>query len=181
VSAPHAPWRRPRALEWVAAGIALYGVVMLVLPVSARARVRPTVVPDVAATPDVPLSADSATSILVATNLFSGSRRAPRERFRVPGLAADDVPTTAMLDSTSTSSVATGPQLYGIVSLDGQTRALVQIASDSTPRLVAEGARLGSWRVGRIGADRIELLSSSGTRIVRLSRRSTPDSAEPPQ
>jgi hypothetical protein len=72
-----------------------------------------------------------------------------------------------------------GPRVVGIVLVNGVRRALNDAgAADSTPRLLAVGDRIAGYRVRRIDAEFVELSSSSGTRTVRLSRRSSPDSSE---
>jgi hypothetical protein len=65
-----------------------------------------------------------------------------------------------------------------VLEVDGSRRALLQVDSaDSVPRVVGLGDRLGGYRVRRILADRVELSSASGTRIVRLQRRPESDSS----
>lgn len=166
----------PRAIEIGALGIAAVGVALLVWPARAAVppynRAMPSALAVAAATPDDYSARDS----IVATNLFSGSRRAPRERFRLPGteVFADPTP-VAPLPGADVAPDA-GPQLFGLVVVDGTPRALIQIARDSAPRLVAVGEVVGRWRVQQIGADRAVLSSSMGTRIVRLSRRAPSDS-----
>lgn len=175
----------PRLLEWGAAALALIGAALLLLPVTPSTAVRAPAVPSGPAPEVARMARDSSASVIVQTNLFSGSRRAPRERFRAPGTVPETDPLlapalsgTLAADSLSVPTSPSGPQLFGIVVVDGQPRALVQIAADSVPRLVERGARIGAWRVGRIFADRVELQSSAGVRIVRLARRSSPDSVE---
>jgi hypothetical protein len=129
----------------------------------------------------LPADADSLAARLVATNLFSATRRAPRERFVAPGQdAAGVVPLPdPTVPSGVTSASDDGPRVVGIVTVNGVRRALIDAGTaDSTPRLLAVGDRIAGYRVRRIGAELVELTSSSGTRTVRLSRRSSPDSSE---
>lgn len=165
----------PTALEMGAILIAVVGVALLVWP--ARATVPPynrsiPSAPTLAVTTPAEFPARDS---IVTANLFSGSRRAPRERFRLPGteVYVDPIPVTPAVGADAPD---VGPELFGIVTTDGTPRALVQIARDSTPRLVAVGEVIGRWRVQQIGADRAVLSSSVGTRIVRLSRRAPSDS-----
>jgi hypothetical protein len=70
--------------------------------------------------------------------------------------------------------------LQGVMTLDGVARALMRFpGADSVPKLVQVGDRVSGYRVRRIGADRVELSSSAGTRTVRLLRRVPSDSGEP--
>jgi hypothetical protein len=118
---------------------------------------------------------DSASQLaerVTQANVFSASRRAPRERFVLPG--QESMAVAASLYDTGDS----GPQLYGIVMVDGARRALLQVGdADSVPRLVGAGDRLQGYRVRTIDADRVELTSAAGSRIVRLSRRAPSDSS----
>lgn len=169
----------PGGVELVALGIALASAVVLVWParVSIPAVARAAVTPP--ARPSAVASGDSVREVIVATNLFSGARRAPRERFLLPGTeSVADVPPAPLPFGASAPDA--GPRLFGIVQVDGAARALVQLANDSTPRLVMVGDRMGPWRVVRIGADRVDMQSSSGTRTLRLSRRSPSDSSGSP-
>jgi hypothetical protein len=74
--------------------------------------------------------------------------------------------------------VESGPQLFGIVSVGGTPRALLQLRSPAEPpRLLGVGDAFGGVRVVRIAGDRVVISSSSGTRTLRLSRV-VPDSSE---
>lgn len=172
----------PRLLEGAALMLGLLGLAVWFWPVTPRVTpraVRPPAPLVLGAAADGAL-ADSVPARIIAGNLFSASRRAPRERFVAPGMATSSMPESLpSIPFGEGGDDAMGPQLFGIVRVDGTSRALIQIDADSAPRLVAEGARVGGWRVRRITVDRVELSSSSGTRVVRLSRRSLPDSAEP--
>ncbi len=166
----------PRAMELSALVVAVVGVALLVWPARVAVpqynRPMPSAPSVAGANPDHLSARDS----IVAANLFSGSRRAPRERFRLPGteVYVDPTPAASLLGADIAPDV--GPQLFGIVTVDGTPRALVQVARDGTPRLVAVGEVIGRWRVQQIGADRAVLSSSTGTRTVRLSRRAPSDS-----
>jgi hypothetical protein len=175
------PIDKPAALERFGLVVGALALVVAFWPVVPQITARVVRMP---AAPTLPTAgseaaADRVREQIVAGNLFSASRRAPRERFVAPGQLGSSLPeASAMPEAGADTAGETGPQLYGIMTIDGAARALLQVAADSTPRLVAEGDRIGGWRVRRIAADRVELSSSSGTRVVRLSRRTLPDSAE---
>lgn len=178
-------WRGYRALDVVSAVCGVIAVVMLVLPAST------TVTPDdvqVAVTASasartprtVAAAIDTLARAIVRTNPFSASRKEPTARFVAPGsevapmapvpVPGGDAPATADLDG--------GPQLFGIVSLSGTPRALLQLRSAAEPpRLLGVGESFGGVRVVRITGDRVVISSSSGTRTLRLSRV-VPDSSE---
>lgn len=166
----------PAGVELVAALLALGAAAVLVWPVSVAVPAASRAMPRPPARPPAIVAVDSTTGAIVATNLFSGSRRAPRERFRLPGTEpVAEVPGASL--TAGAPDTDAGPQLVGVVLGPGVSRALVQLASDSTPRLLVVGDRIGRWQLRRIGSDRVELSSASGTRTVRLSRRSPSDSA----
>ena len=169
----------PRWLEWLAVVLIVAGAALLVMPASVRVPSRSgmarsdtmpvTLPPSRRDGPDV-------RDVVVRTNLFSTTRRAPSERFVVPGqeLAQPSV----VPDAAALSSGPYDIQLFGVLEVDGSRRALLQVGSaDSVPRVVGLGDRLGGYRVRRILADRVELSSASGTRIVRLQRRPESDSS----
>jgi hypothetical protein len=172
----------PRLLDGVSALLLLVAVASLLWrgapSVTARAvSVSPAGAPGAAAPDD----ADSLAARVVATNLFSATRRTPRERFTAPGQAPAEP--SLMPDPYASGGDPAppdeGPRVVGIVLVNGVRRALIDAgAADSTPRLLAVGDRIAGYRVRRIDAEFVELSSSSGTRTVRLSRRSSPDSSE---
>jgi hypothetical protein len=174
-------WLTARVLNATAALLAALALLLAVWPARGDVPAAALKLPAVTTSaPPASLPAaerESMAAQIVATNLFSPTRRAPRSRFVPPGqeIMADAPP-------VGVSDVASTPlQLLAIMSVDGVTRALVQPDdADSTPRLVGVGERVGRYRLLRIGADRIELTSSSGTRIVRLSRKTPADSSETP-
>jgi hypothetical protein len=74
---------------------------------------------------------DRAREQIVASNLFSASRRAPRKRFVAPGTMSSSMPESMPgPDAASGADVEAGPQLFGILSIDGRPRALLQIAAE---------------------------------------------------
>lgn len=172
-----AQWFTPRALERVAAVCVIGAAALLVWPA------RVTITPASRPAPTLLTSAASAAapdlSALAANNPFSPTRRTPAQRFVAPG--AEPAPDAAMTTAPEASSppVSDAPQLLGVLRVDGAARALVQIAADSTPRLVGIGARIGRWRVDAIDRTHITLVSAAGSRIVRLARPTLPDSSPP--
>lgn len=170
--------RGVRVLETTAALLSVLGVALLVWPVG---RVSPSAAAANSATVSAPnatsrssAEGDALAEQIVNTNLFSATRRAPRERFVLPGTTTMPDPSTYLLPPGTVMDA--GPVLYGIVTVDGTRRALLQLHPDSAPRVAAVGQRLAGYRVRAIGADRVELSSSSGSRVVRLSR-AVPDSS----
>lgn len=171
-----APWLTPRVLDGVAAACVLGAVALLVLP--ARVTIAPVIRPAPVPTSPMRHAATLDLGTLVAHNPFSPARRAPTQRFIAPGLEpAPDL--TAPPAAVSSSIDADMPQLLGVLRVDGSTRALVQIAPDSAPRLVAVGARIGRWRVSVIARTQVTLLSAAGPRTVRLARPTSSDSSPP--
>ena len=101
-------------------------------------------------------------------------------RFAAPGVDAGLPPDPVPMPMAGTVSDGDdGPQLFGVVLVNGAPHALLAVAADSVAQLLPAGARLGAWRVRRIGTDRVELSSSSGTRVLRLSRHAPNDSSPP--
>ncbi len=183
-------WRGSRVLDALAAMCGVLTVVMLVLPAST------TVVPAeirVSAARGVPsrsshstgAAIDSVQREIVRTNAFSARRKAPTARFVAPGSEATppmpsafDAGEGAGAGAFAPAEVDAGPRLFGIVSVDGSLRALLQVRSASEPpRLLGVGESSGGVRVVRIAGDRVVISSSSGTRTLRLSRV-VPDSSE---
>ena len=181
-------WRAYRLLDVLAVICGVSALVMLVLPASTTVSPAGMRVP--ATLPAAPPAAmNSATVIdslrreIVRTNAFSASRREPRARFVAPGSEPMPQPTVPSAFDASGGSFAppdleSGPRLFGIVSVGGATRALVQLRTSSEPpRLLGVGESFGGVRVVRIAGDRVVISSSSGTRTLRLSRV-VPDSSE---
>lgn len=170
----------PRWLEWFAILLMAAGVVLLLLPASVEVPPRPAMSSGeapVASNAGIPRQGlPDVRDVLVRTNLFSATRRAPTQRFAVPG---QELATPALVpEAAAPSSASYSVQLFGVMDVDGSRRALLQAGStDSVPRVVQAGDRIGGYRVRRILADRVELSSASGTRIVRLQRRPVSDSS----
>jgi hypothetical protein len=149
------------------------GVLALVVPVESTPVMPVTVAPS----PQTPLASGSPSArfdeTIVRTNLFSATRRAPRVRFVLPG----QEPAMATPMETPVTSASDAPALLGVLTVNGIRSALLSVpGSDSIPRVVRTGERIGGYRVRVIGADRVELSSVSGTRTVRLRRSFPSDS-----
>ncbi len=127
-----------------------------------------------------PLPADSSGAQIVARNLFSATRRAPSVRFSPPGSEEETPQTTSAATAMATGAGSDdGPRLFGIISQNGERRALLQLpGTDSTPYLVSAGDRRGGYRIVSIAPDRVVVVSSAGTRTVRLALRAPSDSSE---
>jgi hypothetical protein len=186
MSAPR-DWLSPRVLDGIALACGGLAVVLLMLPASTSivpAEVRVPSVESTAASEVAQIAAgraalDSARQSIVRTNAFSASRREPSVRFVAPGMEPQPtMPSAFDVNRETTTAVDAGPRLFGIVSVSGTPRALLQVRSgDEPPRLLAIGESYAGVRVVRIGDDRVVISSSSGTRTLRLSRV-VPDSSE---
>jgi len=183
-------WRGYRALDALAALCGVLTVVMLVLPASlnvapAGLRVRAAREASSPVSSSTGAAIDSLQREIVRTNAFSASRKEPTARFIAPGSeptppmpSAFDAGAGPGADAFAPPDVETGPRLFGIVSVDGSLRALLQVRSASEPpRLLGVGESSGGVRVTRIAGDRVVISTSSGTRTLRLSRV-VPDSSE---
>jgi hypothetical protein len=182
-------WRGYRALDVLATVCGVIAVVILALPAStsvAPDTLRITSPDSEAARASSNTAAatsavtDSLARAIVRTNAFSASRKEPTVRFVAPG--SEPAPTASVFEPTgdapAASDVDAGPQLFGIVSVGGTPRALLQLRSSAEPpRLLGVGESFGGVRVVRIAGDRVVISSSSGTRTLRLSRV-VPDSSE---
>ena len=175
-------WRGYQALDVCSTACAAIALVLLLLPVS------PTVAPvtlrvarttggpaenSMGQTAAMQAAVDSLARAIVRTNAFSASRQEPRARFVAPG--SEPAPAAPLsepgVNAFGPSDLDDGPILFGIVSVGGTQRALLQLrTSADPPRLLAEGESFGGVRVRRITGDRVVISSSSGTRTLRLSR-----------
>lgn len=132
--------------------------------------------------------ADSLVSRVVNGNVFSASRKAPVARFQLPGSASSSqvsdaaqfvAPTSGDTATTAMASGGDGPRLSGLVTMNGERRALLQLrASDGVPSLYRAGDTHAGYRVVSIGPDYVILSSRAGTRTLRLSAPAVPDSLE---
>ncbi len=183
-------WYGQRALDALSAACVALAVIMLVLPASPSvtpAALRVPAVRDVpsSGSPRTSAAIDSVQREIVRTNAFSASRKEPSARFVAPG--SEPMPSTPSAFEASAgpgagafapADVDNGPRLFGIVSVEGSLRALLQVrAAGEPPRLLGVGDTFGGVRVLRIVGDRVVITSSSGTRTLRLSR-AVPDSSE---
>ena len=131
--------------------------------------------------PDAGNESDSLIAVIVNGNVFSATRRAPRTRFLPPNeqaMVAESPPAygASTIADPSRDSL---PALSGIVAVDGERRALLQmVASDEAPRLYRVNETHAGYRVVQIGPDMVVLASRAGTRTLRLSRSAPPDSLE---
>jgi hypothetical protein len=169
------PRRRitPVWLHVASAMLVLLGVIALVVPVAPIAERQVEVSPAPQERLMQSSQSDSSLRSMVRTNLFSSTRQAPRVRFVIPG----QEPLVMPVADPATSANTDGPELQGVLMVNGVRRALLRVpGSDSVPRVVQTGDRVGGYRVRTIGMDRVELSSESGTRIVRLRRKFPSDS-----
>lgn len=176
------PQRRftPAALYITALALVAVGAVALLLPAPALPMREMRVVSADSTAPrdraDRQARGDSLATRIVNSNLFSASRRAPRDRFVLPG----QEPVPSSIPSPMVDVPYDAPVLQGVMVVDGVRRALLRFpGTDSVPRIVVVGERVAGYRVRSLGSDRVELSSSGGTRTVRLVRRSSADSLAP--
>jgi len=181
-------WRGYRVLDAFAVVCGVLTVIMLVLPASttvvpAEIRLPATRGASSLASSSTGATMDSVRREIVRTNAFSASRKEPTARFVAPG-SEPTPPMSAAFDAGvgagafAPAEADAGPRLFGIVSVDGALRALLQVRSASEPpRLLGVGESSSGVRVMRIARDRVVISSSSGTRTLRLSRV-VPDSSE---
>ncbi|QJR35661.1 hypothetical protein [Gemmatimonas groenlandica] len=175
-------WRGYQALDVLSAVCGVIALVMLLLPASTTVapdslRVATassaSVGPTMDAAPSTGTVVDSLAHAIVRTNAFSASRQEPRARFVAPG--SEPAPAAPIYEPAgnafAVSDIDAGPKLFGIVSVGGTPRALLQLrTSAEPPRLLGVGESFGGVRVVRIAGDRVVISSSSGTRTLRLSR-----------
>jgi len=177
----------PGRLTLLSAVLVVVAALLVVLPIRPDVAPRlPTVTDAVAPGPSPGLSTDSLTALqeeVVATNLFSSSRRTPSVRFRMPGLAAGPEALLPLSDVSAPGTPgvtdAVEPVLLGLVRMHGARQALIGFTSpDSVSRLVGVGGRIGDYRVRAIGATQVDLSSTAGPRTLRLPPPSPSDSSE---
>ena len=189
--------RSTRVLDIFAAACAIVAVLLLmwptpsgVVPTAAAREPARSAVPSAPPLPaDVPAPAtgaarsdgDSLIAVIVNGNVFSSTRRAPRTRF-VPPNERSTVVESPPSYGASTPEVASDdslPRLSGIVAINGERRALLQmVAADESPKLYRINESHAGYRVVQIGPDMVVLASRAGTRTLRLSHRAPPDSLE---
>lgn len=185
----------PRLLDALSAVSALAALAFLLLPVGTTPDVgasAPSLPAGLSVARSAPRTAtvDSSSTVIVSTNVFSASRRAPSVRFKAPGseldvpafglVGAGTAPTIGMPDVASHTDAATSdevPQLFGVVVTDDAPRALLGLVAGEPPRLLAVGDRNGGYRVIAIDADRVVLSSAGGVRTLRLARRAPRDTS----
>lgn len=190
----------PALLDTLAVVFVIAALLLVLLPLATSVPAAPPQLPPESATvaaakPTSPNSVDDQPARIVAANLFSASRRAPRMSFVPPGQDYG-APTSFVsnADATTESTVAPDVVLEGIVTHEGRALALIRITSPitsipaageeqtaessaSSPRLLGVGERIGNFRVRTIGSDHVVLTSGSGVRTLRLHRPPSSDSS----
>jgi hypothetical protein len=175
------PPRRPVPLLYglttVAVGVAVLARLLpldLRPPAADAATVRPA--PRPALPPTVAPDPTPLLDLVIAQNVFSATRSAPRVRWSPPGLEAPSMEPTPldtlapMLPADSGAAADPVPTLYGTVVGGAPARALLRLSTaDAVPRLVAEGESHAGWRVLRVEATRVVLRPpGGGTRTLVL-------------
>ena len=188
----------PTLLDTLAVVFVIAALLLVVLPLSTSVPTAPPQLPSESATVAAaksisPNSVDDQSTRIVAANLFSASRRAPRTPFVPPG--QDDGALASFVsnvDATTESTVAPDVVLEGIVTHEGRALALIRITSSSTsipaageeqtaessassPRLLGVGERI-AISCAYIGSDHVVLTSGRSVpcdcigRLIRLQR-----------
>lgn len=186
----------PTLLDTLAAVFVIVALLLAVLPLSTEVPAAHHELPreSAIATPAALTrtnDTDDQPTRIVAANLFSASRRAPRTAFVAPGQDYG-APASFVGDTDATAESSTAPDvvLEGIVTHEGRALALIRVApssssgeepamesSTSSPRLLGVGERIGNFRVHTIGSDHVVLTSGSGVRTLRLHRPLSSDSS----
>lgn len=124
-------------------------------------------------------------SAITAANILSASRHAPSSRYVSPDRAgpsefAMPASFTPVRDSAATETAPdsdTVPSLYGIVNIEGTSRALLRLSdADANPVLLREGDVRGAYRVISIRSNAVIVAGPSGKRTLRLSKSARGDS-----
>jgi hypothetical protein len=123
---------------------------------------------------------------VIQGNVFSPTRRAPSVAFVEPGRADATAAATAaapvapMATDTAPRLTADFPVLSGIVTVNGERQALLQLrADDGAPRLYRMGSTHAGYQLLAIERDAVILSGPTGRRTLRLSTRSASASREP--
>lgn len=139
----------------------------------------------------LPVARDSLATRTVQGNPFSATRRTPVTQFMPSRSGGDPLagvgdvapPTGAPYTDAGTAGstavrVEPVPALYGIVSVDGERRALVAFRAGVPPRLFVVNERFAGFRVVAIEPDRVVVESSAGLKSLRLTRSALRDTSE---
>ncbi|MEI6740756.1 MAG: hypothetical protein WCK74_10665 [Gemmatimonadaceae bacterium] len=132
-------------------------------------------------TPNVAAMHDAAERVIHG-DIFSSTRRAPSVAFVEPGRAdaTPAAPMAPMATDTAPSLTADFPVLSGIVTVNGERQALLQLrADDGAPRLYRVGSTHAGYQLLAIDRDAVILSGPTGRRTLRLSTRSASASREP--
>ncbi len=134
-------------------------------------------------TPNVAAMQNAAERVIQG-NVFSPTRRAPSVAFVEPGradaTATAAAPVAPMATDTAPRLTADFPVLSGIVTVNGERQALLQLrADDGAPRLYRMGSAHAGYQLLAIERDAVILSGPTGRRTLRLSTRSASASREP--
>lgn len=180
------PSRGIVAIDVVSAILIAVAIALYVWPVRISAPPAPGVAVNLAL-PSMPIavaSGDEVTSI-VASNIMSASRQAPASRYVSPDrmgqpeftMPAAFLPTPDPATANAESEEDAIPSLYGIVNIEGTSRALLRLSeSDASPVLLREGDKRGAYRVVTIRANAVIVAGPSGQRTLHLSKSARSDS-----
>jgi hypothetical protein len=129
------------------------------------------------AKPETPLAAVDPTDgqTIVASNIFSASRTAPRERYRPYGMDAASAPSPAPGYPAETASTSADgeavPHLYGTIVGPQGTAALLRLdPAVQGAQLYRVGDTGGKYRVTEIAERSVVLTGPRGRIVLRLDR-----------
>lgn len=138
--------------------------------------------------PSVPvaqLTSGDEAAVIANANILSSTRRAPEKRYVSPDRAEPTgfelpAPFATAPESATPDSIAdidAVPSLFGIVSIDGITRALLRLSeNDINPVLLREGDSRGRYRVVTIRSNAVVVAGPAGNRTLRLAKPARGDS-----
>lgn len=183
--------RRGVAVIDMLSGLLLVGAAALYWwPVRASvAASNPTALSTAVLRADSSFSQTDDVGAIVAANIMSGTRRAPSKRYVSPDRAGPSeyemppafAPARDSVTSGNADDAESVPSLFGIVNVDGVSRALLRLSErEANPVLLREGDSRGSYRVISIRSNFVIIAGPSGQRTLRLARPALGDSTGKP-
>lgn len=130
------------------------------------------------------LQSEDVTAIVNA-NIMSGTRSTPAKRYVSPDRAGPSefemppnfAPARDSVGTESADGADAVPSLFGIVNIDGVSRALLRLSErDANPVLLREGDSRGRFRVVSIRSNSVIIAGPTGQRTLRLAKPAHGDS-----
>jgi hypothetical protein len=123
-------------------------------------------------------AADQSTRAIIAGNIFSASRTAPRARynpFEPDPVAVEPAFGNGVIDSPAIPDEDAVPRLFGIVVGPAGTTALMRLdPQQSEAQLYREGDRGGVYRVVKVTQQSVTLSGPRGQTVLQLKRPEGP-------